>query len=182
MFHDRSLLVRCFQGFVLLVLEYCSVVQVSRSAVVTYQYTYASPHCRTSQYCRTFFLSQCPSGTILLTPHSMVWDWQVSRAEPNLFYGLSCPIPTIVFYYLFLSLLSLFWYCGAVVLWLIGCISLSLNLALPTYFSNNNYLMQCVCMYVCVICQIGNSAEISDGQLYLVTRSLIQGNFFFKHS
>ena len=24
-------------------------------------------------------LSQCPSGTILLTPYSMVWDWWVSR-------------------------------------------------------------------------------------------------------
>ena len=32
------------------------------------------------------FPSQCPSGTILLTPYSMVWDWRVSRAEPMLFY------------------------------------------------------------------------------------------------
>ena len=29
--------------------------------------------------------SQCP-GTILLTPYSMVWDWQVSRAGPMPFY------------------------------------------------------------------------------------------------
>ena len=27
------------------------------------------------------FPSQCPSGTIMLTPYSMVWDWQVSRAD-----------------------------------------------------------------------------------------------------
>ena len=31
------------------------------------------------------FPSQCPSGTILLTPYSMVWDWRVSRAGPNIF-------------------------------------------------------------------------------------------------
>ena len=32
------------------------------------------------------FLSNCPSGTILLTPYSMVWDWRVSREGPMLFY------------------------------------------------------------------------------------------------
>ena len=32
------------------------------------------------------FHSQCPSGTILLTSYSMVWDWRVSRAGPLLFY------------------------------------------------------------------------------------------------
>ena len=30
--------------------------------------------------------SRFPSGTILLTPYSMVWDWRVSRAGPMLFY------------------------------------------------------------------------------------------------
>ena len=30
--------------------------------------------------------SQCPSGTIFLTPYSIVWDWRVSRAGPMLFY------------------------------------------------------------------------------------------------
>ena len=32
------------------------------------------------------FLYQCPSGTILLTPYVMVWDWRASRAGPMLFY------------------------------------------------------------------------------------------------
>ena len=32
------------------------------------------------------FPSKCPSGTILLTPYSMVWDWRVSRAVPMLFH------------------------------------------------------------------------------------------------
>ena len=30
------------------------------------------------------FISRCPSGTILLTPYLMVWDWWVSRAGPML--------------------------------------------------------------------------------------------------
>ena len=32
------------------------------------------------------FASRCPSGTILLTPYSIVWDLRVSRAGPMLFY------------------------------------------------------------------------------------------------
>ena len=32
------------------------------------------------------FSSRCHSGTILLTPYSMVWDWPVSRAGPMVFY------------------------------------------------------------------------------------------------
>ena len=32
------------------------------------------------------FPSRCLSGTILLTPYSMVWDWRVSRAGPMLSY------------------------------------------------------------------------------------------------
>ena len=48
--------------------------------------------------------------------------------------GLSCSIPTIVFCYFSFSLLSdIGWYCGAGVFGLIGCISLSLSLALPTF-------------------------------------------------
>ena len=51
------------------------------------------------------FTSQCPSGTILLTTYSMVWDWRVPRAGQCFFIGLSCSIQTIVFYYFSLSLL-----------------------------------------------------------------------------
>ena len=32
------------------------------------------------------FPNRCPSGTILLTSYSMVWDWRISRAGPMLFY------------------------------------------------------------------------------------------------
>ena len=58
------------------------------------------------------------------------------------FIGLTCSIPSIVFYSFSLYLLSVY----RLVLWgwglrtdnLIGCISLSLSLALPTLFHNNN--------------------------------------------
>ena len=54
------------------------------------------------------FPYRCPSGTILLTPYSMVWDWWVSRTLPMNFIGLSCSIPTIVYYSFSLSLLSVY--------------------------------------------------------------------------
>ena len=80
------------------------------------------------------------SKNIMLTPYSMVWDWRSSRAGTMLFIGLSCSIPTRVFYYFSISLLSVYlgWYCGAGVFGLIKCISLSVSLALPTSFNNNN--------------------------------------------
>ena len=41
----------------------------------------------------------------MLTPYSMVWDWRVSKAGLCFFIGLSCSIPTIIFYSFSLSLL-----------------------------------------------------------------------------
>ena len=35
---------------------------------------------------RHLFFSQCPTGTILLTTYSTVWDWPVSRAGSMIFY------------------------------------------------------------------------------------------------
>ena len=57
---------------------------------------------------RLLFSSQCHSGTILLTPYSMVWDWPVSGGGRMPFTGPSCSISTIVFYYFSLSLLSVY--------------------------------------------------------------------------
>ena len=148
MFHDRALLGRCFRGFVLPVLEYCSAVLCSpanthlkvldravsgalfliggvfkcdishrRSVAVlcmlykirctllmvlsvdrmcqrwlhavlwshigTLMHRLAAEPCSTAGL---LFPYRCPSGTILLTPYSMVWDWRVSRAGPMLLY------------------------------------------------------------------------------------------------
>ena len=141
-FHDRSLLGKCFRGFVLPVLEYYSAVWCSaanphlklvdravsgarfltggvfecdishrRSVAVVcmlYKIRYNPVHplngalldrvCQRGLHavlwshigalkhrlavepCSTagfLFPSRCPSGTILLTPYSMVWDWRV---------------------------------------------------------------------------------------------------------
>ena len=85
------------------------------------------------------FPSRCPSGTILLTPYSMVGTGGFQEQGQCFFICLSCSIPTIVFYSFSLSLLlSIGWYCGAGVFGQIGCTSLSLRLALPTFFNNNN--------------------------------------------
>ena len=152
MFNDRSLLGRCFQGFVLPVLEYCYAVWCSaadthlklldravsgarfltggvfecgicdivdpwqscvcfiRSGVtrctllmvlsldrmcrrglhaVLWTHIGTLMHRLAAEPCSTaglFFTSRCPSGTILLTPYSMVRDWRVSRAWPMLLY------------------------------------------------------------------------------------------------
>ena len=149
--HDRSLLGRCFRGFVLPVLEYCSAVWCSAadthlklldravsgalflagvcvsvtflivdpwqscvcfiisgvtrftllmvlyldrmcqcglhavlwSHIGTLMHRLAAEPCSTAGH---LFPSRCPSGTILLTPYSMVSDWRVSRAGPMLLY------------------------------------------------------------------------------------------------
>ena len=70
-----------------------------------YRYSYAPPRCRTSQCRRTFVFSQCPSGTVLLSPYSMVWDWLVSRAGPMLFHwhNLLKPYYSLLLFFHFTS-------------------------------------------------------------------------------
>ena len=85
------------------------------------------------------FHSQCLSGTILVTPYSMVRDCLFFLEQSKYFFiDVSCSILTIVFYVSF-SLLSVYRLvlCG----WGIRtdrCRSLSLSLALLTSFNNNN--------------------------------------------
>ena len=81
----------------------------------------------------------CPCGMILLTPYSMVWDWRVSRAGPMLFYWPKMLYPFYNLLLFFPSLLSVY----RLVLWGWGIrtdrvYTLSLSLALPTFFNNNN--------------------------------------------
>ena len=80
-------------------------VRVTRGAVIALRYTYAPPHCRTSQYRMTFIPCQYLCGTILVTQYLMVYDWQVSRAGPMLFYWPSCSL-TFCLLLFSLSLLS----------------------------------------------------------------------------
>ena len=77
---------------------------------------------------RLLIPSQCPSGTILLTPYLMVWDWRVSRAGTMLFYWpmLLYPYYSLLLFFPFsIFFLSIGWYCGAGVFGLIGCSSIS---------------------------------------------------------
>ena len=54
-----------------------------RSHIGTHMHRLAAGHCSTAEL---LFPSRCPSGTILLTPNSMVWDWRVLRTGPMLLY------------------------------------------------------------------------------------------------
>ena len=100
----------------------------------------ALPRCRTMQYSRTLFPSRCPSGTILLTAYSMVWNCQVSRAGPMLLYGLMLLYPYYSHLYSFsLSLLSVY----RLVLWGWGLLTDRVYITLsqpctPTFYNNNN--------------------------------------------
>ena len=112
-------------------------VWVTRGALVAHQYTYAPPRCRTSQYRRTIihlsislwnYLAPVFDGVGLAGFKSMVnaflLDW--AALSPFVLYCFSVVL---------LSVYRLV-YCGALVLELIGCRSLSPSVALPTSFNN----------------------------------------------
>ena len=61
-------------------------VRVTRGAPVAHRYTYYGFAAEPRSIAGLLFPSWRPSGTNLLTPYSMVWDWRVSRAGPMLFY------------------------------------------------------------------------------------------------
>ena len=116
-------------------------VRVTRGALVTHRYSYAPPRCRTSQYSRIFIPLSVSLWNDLANPvfYGVGLAGFKSRANAFLFIGLRCSIPSIIFYsFWLLFFLSIGWYCGAGVFELIWCISLSLSLALPTFFNNNN--------------------------------------------
>ena len=122
---------------------YVSVL-VTRGALVAHRYTYAPPRCRTSQ-CRRYFIALSES----------LWD---DLSDPVLdgvglagfkrrasvfllaLTALSLLLSSTI--HPFLSFLPMGWYCTAGVFGMIGCISLSLSLTLPTSFNNYNNNVQ----------------------------------------
>ena len=80
----------------------------------------------------------CPSGPVLLTPYSMVWNWRVQEQDQCFFIGLSCSIHTIVFYSFSRSLLSVY----RLVLWGWGLrtdrVYITLSQPCTADFLNNN--------------------------------------------
>ena len=94
-------------------------VQVTCGAVIMHHYTYAPPHCRTPQFCRT----SIPLSVSLWNVFTdLVFDDQCFHEQIQcLFIGLvahslliSCCVPFLVFH-------SMGWYCGAGIFGLIGC-------------------------------------------------------------
>ena len=115
-------------------------VWVTCGAWAAHQYTYALPCCRTSQYSRTFFpLSVSLWNDLANSVFDSVGLVGFKSRANDFFIGLSCSIPTIVFYSFSLSLLLVY----RLVLWGWGlrtdrCISLS-RPALPTCFNSYYY-------------------------------------------
>ena len=103
----RSCVTRCTLLMVLYLYRMCQcgLHAVLRSHIGTLMHRLAAEH---RSRAGLLFPTRCPSGTILLTTYSMVWDWLVSRAGPMLFFGLSCSIPTIIFYCFSFSLLCVY--------------------------------------------------------------------------
>ena len=81
----RSGVIRCTLLMVLYLDRICQrgLHAVLWSHIGTLMHRLAAEPCSTAGL---LFPSRCPSGTILLTPYSMVWDWRVSRAGPMLRY------------------------------------------------------------------------------------------------
>ena len=122
----RSGVIRCTLLMVLYLDRMCQskVHAVLWSHIGTLIHHLAAEPCSTAGL---LFPARCPSGTILLTPYSMVWDWRVSRAMPMLLYWpkLLYPYYSLLLFFPFLFFLSIGWYCGAGFFGLIGCIPLS---------------------------------------------------------
>ena len=85
-------------------------VRVTRGALIAHRYTYRLPAAEPRSAAGLLFSSQYLSGTIWLTPFSMVWDWRVSRAGPTPFCWPSCSHLFFVFnYFPFLFFSSIGW-------------------------------------------------------------------------
>ena len=107
-------------------------VMVTRGSLVVHRYNYVSPRCRTSQYRRTLILLSVSLWNNLADP---VFDG-VGLAGFTISWPKLCLLPFSRLL-ISLSLLSFYRYCGAGVCGLIGCIFISPNLALKTFFNNN---------------------------------------------
>ena len=116
------------------------------------------------------FPSLCLFGTSLMTLCLMVWDWQVSRAEPM----LSCWhdlffIFCLLLFYLFLS--SMGWLCGVGIFGLIEC-----SHSLPALHRGFQIII------IIIIMQITMTNPASTGLVFVTTYGLIQpAGFWFNH-
>ena len=108
-------------------------VHITRGALVRQWYTYVLPLCRTSQYHRTFIPFSVSPWTILLTRIRWCGIGRFHEQGQCFLICLSCSIPTIVFYYFSLSLLSVY----RLVLWGWGLQTDRVYITLPQPCSAN---------------------------------------------
>ena len=98
-----------FTLLMVLYLDRMMPVRVTRGALVAHRYTYAPPHCRTLQCSRTFIPFSVSLWNDLANP---VFDGGGTGGFQEhcqcFIIGLSCSIPTVVFYSFSLSLLSVY--------------------------------------------------------------------------
>ena len=97
-------------------------VRVTRRALDTHRYTYAPPRCRTSHYRRTFIPLSVSLWNDLANP---VFDGVIragfKRTANDLLFSEAARSFFVIYYFPFLSFLSIGWYCGVGVFVLIGC-------------------------------------------------------------
>ena len=115
-------------------------VRITRGTLVTHRYTSTAPRCRTSKYSRTFIPLSVSLWNDLANPRIRWYGTGGFQEQGQCFFtGLRCSVPSIIFCpFSLLFFLSIGCYCVAGVFGLIGCISLALSLAPPTFFNNNN--------------------------------------------
>ena len=102
----RSCVIRCTLLMVLCLdrMCHCGLQSVLRLHIGTLMRLLGAVPRSTAELLLPF---QCPSGTILLTPHSMVGDWRVSRAGPMFFYWLKLLYP----FYSLLLFFHFYYFC-----------------------------------------------------------------------
>ena len=104
-------------------------VRVQRRALIAHRYTIMRlPAAEPDSIAGLLFPSQYLSGTIWLTPYSMVWDWRVSRAGPMPFYWPRC---SLLFCLQLFSISLLFLYRLVVWCWGLRTDRVSISLSRP---------------------------------------------------
>ena len=146
-------------------------VVLTRGAPVAQRYIYASPRCRTSQYSRTFILLSVSLWNDLANPVFDGVGLAGFKSRVNVFLltyaAISLLQSSTIFPFFFC--LSMGWYCGAGVFGLTGCISLSLSIALLTFFNNNNmaiktslFRSRCTTFHIHFFCLPVSSITLSN--------------------
>ena len=107
-------------------------VQVTCNAFVVFRYTFAPSRCWTSQYCRYFVPLSVALWNDLAYPVFDDVGLVGFKCRDNVFL-LACAACSLLCFTVSLSLLCIYWSCGAGVFGLIWCKSLTPSLSCPPY-------------------------------------------------